>query len=240
MGRPNGANQPVTLCAGALGWVSKHLQGAEKQTGRIRQPGKNSYLPTGQAAGHLRPNKLRPNQLKRMPTCSWAVFWNHWHPLRCVLCHPASAWNACSRFVWARSRLLVKRAGRTRARSCTLCSPSLPHASASRLRSTGSATSDLAAVTGKVHHRALALFIEPDTPWSLNLHSSLQLLLGLMSFFLPRDGSVVAASVDSQGTDRALTLKSYDHYSKRAVVQVELWNAASQPDLDDRLANLIQ
>lgn len=84
MGWPNGANQPFTSCAGALGWVSKHLQGAEKQTGRIRQPEKNSYLPTGQAAGHLRPNKLRPNQLKRMPTCSWAVFWNHWHPLRCV------------------------------------------------------------------------------------------------------------------------------------------------------------
>lgn len=149
MGPPTGKPAIHVVC-GCTGVGVKHLQGAaEKQAGRIRQPGKKKgQLHIGQAAGHLRPNKLRPNQLKRHATCSWAVFLESLATPSLRLCHPASAWNACSRFVRARSQVLGKvQTGFGPEAALTSCSPSFAHAWPSHSCTLGSATSDLAAAT---------------------------------------------------------------------------------------------
>lgn len=152
MGRPNGQTSHSRR-------VRVHWGGCQTPAGRRKasrenkatRKKKHSYPPASQAAGHLRPNKLRPNQLKRHATCSWAVFLESLATPSLRLCHPASAWNACSRFVRDRSqRAQVLGKGQTEfgpEAALTPCSPSFAHDLPSHLCTLGSATSDLAAAT---------------------------------------------------------------------------------------------
>lgn len=147
MGRPNGQTSHSRR-------VRVHWGGCQTPAGRRKASRENKATRKKNPATHRPGSRTsEAKQVEAKPaeahaTCSWAVFLESLATPSLRLCHPASAWNACSRFVRDRSQVLGKgQTGFGPEAALTPCSPSFAHDSPSHLCTLGSATSDLAAAT---------------------------------------------------------------------------------------------